>query len=51
MSQQYLVFDAENGLLLATHWPYSTDLAPSNVFLFGYVRHCLAKMAFPSHTK
>jgi hypothetical protein len=29
---------AENGLRVATHPPYSPDLAPSDFFLFGYVK-------------
>jgi hypothetical protein len=41
-------FCAENGLGLATHPPYSLDLAPSDLFLFGHVKHCLQGMAFTS---
>jgi hypothetical protein len=39
----------ENGLRLAAHQMKSLDLAPSGLFLFGHVRHCLQGMALPSH--
>jgi histone-lysine N-methyltransferase SETMAR len=39
----------ENGLRLPSHPPYSPDLAPSDFFLFGYVKEHLKGMAFPSY--
>jgi hypothetical protein len=36
-------------LRLAVHPPYSSDLAPSDFFLFGHIKHCLQAIAFPSH--
>jgi hypothetical protein len=39
---------AKNWLGLATHLPYSLDPAPSDLFLFGHVKHCLQGMAFAS---
>jgi hypothetical protein len=30
------------------HPPYSNDLAPSEFFLFGHIKHCLQGIAFPS---
>jgi hypothetical protein len=42
-------FCEENGLRLAPSPPYSPDLAPSNFFLFGYVKECLKGMVFPSY--
>jgi hypothetical protein len=30
----------------APHPPYSPDLAPSNFYLFGYVKRCLAGLSF-----
>jgi hypothetical protein len=41
-------FCAENGLQLAPHPPYSPDLAPSDFFLFGYVKAKLQGMEFLS---
>jgi transposase len=38
-------------LHLAVHPPYSPDLAPSEFFLFGYIKHCLQGIAFPSREK
>jgi hypothetical protein len=29
----------ENGMARAPHLPYSQDLAPSDFYLFGYVKH------------
>jgi histone-lysine N-methyltransferase SETMAR len=43
------IFCEENGLWLAPHPPYSPDLAPSDFFLFGYVKECLKGMVFPSY--
>jgi hypothetical protein len=28
------------------HAPYSPDLAPSDFYLFGYVKRCLASLSF-----
>jgi histone-lysine N-methyltransferase SETMAR len=39
----------ENGLRLALHSPYSPDLAPSDFFLFDYVKESLKGMVFPSY--
>jgi hypothetical protein len=41
-------FCAENGLRLTTHRPYSPDLAPSDFYLFGYVKDRLQAMVFAS---
>jgi histone-lysine N-methyltransferase SETMAR len=41
-------FCAENGLRPATHPPCSPDLAPSDFFLFGDVKHCLHGIIFSS---
>jgi hypothetical protein len=30
----------------APHPPYSPDLAPSDFYLFGYVKRCLADLSF-----
>jgi transposase len=48
-AQKCRTFCEENGLRLAPHPPYSHDLAPSNVFLFGYVKERLKGMVFPSY--
>jgi transposase len=47
-AQNCRTFCAKNGLRLATHPPYSPDLAPSDFFLFGYVKHRLQGIAFAS---
>jgi hypothetical protein len=47
-AQKYRTFCKENRLQLAPHPPYSPDLAPSDFFLFGYVKERLKGMAFPS---
>jgi histone-lysine N-methyltransferase SETMAR len=39
----------ENGLRLTPHPPYSSDLAPSDFFLFDYVNDCLKGMVSPSY--
>jgi histone-lysine N-methyltransferase SETMAR len=39
---------AETGLRPAIHPPYSPDLASSDFFLFGYVKHRLQGIIFPS---
>jgi hypothetical protein len=43
------LFAEENGLPLAPHPPYSSDLAPSNFFLFGCVKERLKGMVFLSY--
>jgi histone-lysine N-methyltransferase SETMAR len=45
-AQQYRTFCAENGMRLATHPPYSPDLAPSALFLCGYVKDRLQGIVF-----
>jgi histone-lysine N-methyltransferase SETMAR len=42
-------FCQENRLRLAVHPPYSPDLAPSDFFLFGHIKHYLQGIAFPLH--
>jgi hypothetical protein len=42
-------FCEENGLRLAPHPLYSPDLAPSDFFLFGYIKECLKGMVFLSY--
>jgi transposase len=42
-------FCEENGLRLARDPPYSSDLAPSDFFLFGYVKEHLKEIVFPSY--
>jgi transposase len=39
----------ENGLRFVPHPPYSPDLAPSDLFLFGYVKERLKGMVFPAY--
>jgi hypothetical protein len=41
-------FFAENGLRVATHPPHSPDLAPSDFFLFSYVKDRLQGIVFAS---
>jgi hypothetical protein len=41
-------FCEENPLRLAVYPPYSPDLAPSDFFRFGHIKHCLRGIAFPS---
>jgi hypothetical protein len=48
-AQKCRAFCEENGLRVAPHPPYSPDLTPSNVFLFGYVKERLKVMVFPSY--
>jgi histone-lysine N-methyltransferase SETMAR len=48
-AQKCIGFCQENGLKFASHPPYSPDLAPSDFFLFGYIKHCLQGMTFQSH--
>jgi hypothetical protein len=42
-------FCRENRLRSLTHSSYSRDLAPSDFFLFGHIKHCLTGAAFASH--
>jgi histone-lysine N-methyltransferase SETMAR len=48
-AQKRPTFCEENGLRLAPHPPYLPDFAPSDFFLFGYVKEHLKGMAFPSY--
>jgi histone-lysine N-methyltransferase SETMAR len=48
-TQKCRTVSEENGLRLAPHPPYSPDLAPSDFFLFGYVKNSLKGMVFPSY--
>jgi hypothetical protein len=50
-AQECRTFCAENGLRPATHAPYSPDLAPSDFFFFGYVKHPLQGIIFLSGEK
>jgi histone-lysine N-methyltransferase SETMAR len=43
LSTQYL---NENQMKSVPHPPYSPDLAPSDFYLFGYVKTCLAGISF-----
>jgi hypothetical protein len=43
LSAQYF---NENQMKLATHSSYSPDLAPSDFYLSGYVKKCLAGLSF-----
>jgi hypothetical protein len=36
----------ENRMKSAPHSPYSPDLAPSDFYLFGYIKRCLAGLSF-----
>jgi hypothetical protein len=36
----------ENRMKSAPHLPHSPDLAPSDLYLFGYVKSCLAGLSF-----
>jgi histone-lysine N-methyltransferase SETMAR len=47
--QKCRTFCEENGLRLAPHPPYSPHLAPSDFFVFGYVKEGLKGMVFPSY--
>jgi transposase len=47
-AQKCRTFCAENGMRLATHPPYSPDLALSDFFLFGYVKDRLQGILFAS---
>jgi histone-lysine N-methyltransferase SETMAR len=48
-AQKCRTFREANGLRLALHPSYSPDLAPSDFFLFGYVKECLKGIVFPSY--
>jgi histone-lysine N-methyltransferase SETMAR len=48
-AQKCPTFCEENRLQFVLHPPYSLDLAPSDFFLFGYVKERLKAMAFPSY--
>jgi hypothetical protein len=49
IAQKCRTFSKGNGLRLAPHPPYSPDLAPSDFFLFGYVKERLKGMVFLSY--
>jgi transposase len=48
-AQKCRIFCEVNGLRLSPPPLYSPDLAPSDLFLFGYVKERLKRMAFPSY--
>jgi hypothetical protein len=48
-AQKCRILCEENGLRLAPHPPCSPDLAPSDYFMFGYVKERLEGMMFPSY--
>jgi hypothetical protein len=48
-AQKCRTFCEENAVRFAPHPPYSPDLAPSDIFLFGYVKERLKGMVFPSY--
>jgi hypothetical protein len=48
-AQKCRTFCQENGLRLVLHPSYSSDLALSDFFMFGYVKERLKGMAFPSY--
>jgi transposase len=47
--QKRRTFCEENKLRLAPYPPYSSYLAPPEIFLFGYVEERLKGMVFPSY--
>jgi histone-lysine N-methyltransferase SETMAR len=47
-TRKYRAFCEENRLRFALHPLYSPDLAPSDFFLFGHMKHCLQGNAFLS---
>jgi hypothetical protein len=47
-ARKYGAFCEENRLRLAVHLPYSPDLASSDFFLFGSIKHYLQGITFPS---
>jgi transposase len=48
-AQKCRTFCEENGPGLAPHLPHSPDLAPSDFFLFGYVKERHKGIVFPSY--
>jgi hypothetical protein len=48
ITRKYRAFCEENRLRLAVHSPYSPDLARSDFFLLGHIKHCLQGITFPS---
>jgi transposase len=48
-AQKCRTFCEENGLRLVLHPLYSPNLAPSDFFLFGYVKERLTEIVFPSY--
>jgi hypothetical protein len=46
-AQKCRTFCEEDGLQLASHLPYFSDLAPSNFFLFSYVKERFKGMVLP----
>jgi transposase len=50
-AQKRRTFCEENGLRFALHPAYSPDLAPSDFFLFGYVKERLKGIVFLSYEK
>jgi hypothetical protein len=49
IAQKCRTFCEANGLRLAPHPPYLSDLTPSNFFLFGCVKEHLKGMVFSSY--
>jgi hypothetical protein len=47
-ARQCRTFCEENRLRLAVHPPHSLDLAPSDFFPVGHIKHCLQGIIFPS---
>jgi histone-lysine N-methyltransferase SETMAR len=47
-ARKALEFCRENRLEMAPHPPYSPNLAPSDFFLFGHVKHVIEGVEFPS---
>jgi hypothetical protein len=45
-AQKRRTFCEENGLRLVLYSPYSADLALSDFFLFGHIKHCLGESLF-----
>jgi hypothetical protein len=44
-------FGRENRLCILTHRLCSPDFAPSDFFLFGHLKHCLAETVFASRSE
>jgi hypothetical protein len=49
--QKSQIFWKANSLRRVPHLPYSPDLAPSDFFLSGYMKHCLKRFFFCSAEK